>query len=344
MISHYLQFKEYCHNYPFSGQVLKQLTETTHKINPQNFDQSIQVINIAESLPVDKVVLILVPNVLSVIVYRSLDDGIYKFGFFESINDQFLIDLCFEYIVKEISLNSTLIGPVNFSTFFSYRFKINSFDKSSFMGEPNNLSYYPELLKKAGFKVYKTYQSQNLSAEAIENIKKDGVSQKLLDKLHLMYRVVSINTTSIPLLAQDIYSLAIKHFLHKSEFIPISFDLFKDIYLNAISPYIDGDYSYAYFNDNQLVGFNFILNNKKYTEKNKVISSPLCSDLIYKTVCVDRKYQGKGLFKLMMVNTLSKYPCGISTTGATMEDGKFVLDYGRRYNGIKVTRYALFER
>jgi hypothetical protein len=63
---------------------------------------------------------------------------------------------------------STLIGPVNFSIFQSYRFMTEGFDQEAFVGEPRNPAYYPTLFEAYGFRVNHRWVSWELDAPAMD--------------------------------------------------------------------------------------------------------------------------------------------------------------------------------
>ncbi|MCJ8311536.1 MAG: hypothetical protein HRU38_02380 [Saccharospirillaceae bacterium] len=345
MIINKIDFKHYCFHYPFSTTLVDELQSTVNTLNPQDFAQTRKLIESAEQLPIKNIQLIMIPNQLTVILYQSLDsDTIVNFGFFESINDQELVNQCFDFIQTQYGDKKQLVGPINFSTFFKYRFKLNCFERSNFLGEPNNLSYYPSLLEGCGFSVDKTYHSQYSSAKALDVILNGELDLKLVEQSKKNFSIKSIDKNSIANYIQDIYELVIAQFKHKSEFNPISFELFESIYIDEILNYIHPRYSFVYYYHGQLAGFNFMFDHKKYATENKLKMSDSCSDLIYKTVCIHEQFQGKGLFKLMNGYTLAQYPHGISTTGATMEDSQFVLNYSDKYGEVQTIDYALYKK
>ena len=336
-------FSNYCYQFPFSEDVINDFNKTIKTINPQDTQQILKLIDNIEQLPIKNVQLILVPNQLTVIVYQNLDN-VFQFGFFEIINDQALANQCFDYIKACITDDNELFGPINFSTFFNYRLKVNCFERPNFLGEPNNLHYYPDILKASGFMVNKTYHSQYSDAQVLETIIENELNLEFLEIAKQGFDIKPITKQSLPDFIADIYALVLGQFDHKSEFKPISLDLFKDIYMADIEPYIHPQYSFVYYLNDQLAGFNFMFDHQLYADKFNLDDSIHTSDLIYKTVCIHKQYQGKGLFKLMNANTLSKYPRGISTTGATMENSQFVLNYSAKYGAVKTIDYALYRK
>ena len=75
------------------------------------------------------------------------------FGFFESINDQPVVDALFEHAtqwVREKGRNA-IMGPVMFSTNYECGMLINGFDAPPRVMMPHNPSYYPDLIEGWGF-------------------------------------------------------------------------------------------------------------------------------------------------------------------------------------------------
>lgn len=81
-----------------------------------------------------------------------------------------------------------LIGPINLSTFYSYRVRLNEFAAGAFPGEPYNPPYYAGLLDTAGFRPLKQFHSwlgpiddrvEALSADmepALQGLESEGLS------------------------------------------------------------------------------------------------------------------------------------------------------------------------
>lgn len=81
-------------------------------------------------------------------------------GYFECIDDMAAAGLLIRQARQEAAERglSSVTGPVDVSFWVGYRFKISQFDQS-FMGEPQNMAYYPGLFEKAGFRPIRDYVS-----------------------------------------------------------------------------------------------------------------------------------------------------------------------------------------
>lgn len=72
-----------------------------------------------------------------------------------------------------------LYGPIDFSTFGSYRVRLDAFEAGAFPGEPWNPPYYPELLEQLGFSQRYRYLSTLTDTEsAAESIRADYLRVK----------------------------------------------------------------------------------------------------------------------------------------------------------------------
>lgn len=83
------------------------------------------------------------------------------FGYWETINDLQLNQESFlecETWAKERGAE-LLIGPINFNTYNRYRLNTSINCNSSFLNEPFNPSYYPQILESCGFTVLTEYVS-----------------------------------------------------------------------------------------------------------------------------------------------------------------------------------------
>lgn len=81
------------------------------------------------------------------------DEDVAYFGFFECVNDPSVARALLDEVETWArSQGATRVyGPINFSTFGAYRFRLEGFAEGVFPGEPYNPPYYPELLRASGF-------------------------------------------------------------------------------------------------------------------------------------------------------------------------------------------------
>lgn len=90
------------------------------------------------------------------------------FGYWESMDELAPNEKLFQEFegwAKSLGVDC-VYGPINFSTFGSYRIRLNTFEGGAFQGEPYNPSYYATILEKMGYTCYRGYFSQMLGMEA----------------------------------------------------------------------------------------------------------------------------------------------------------------------------------
>ncbi|NBV41669.1 hypothetical protein EBR96_02725 [bacterium] len=90
------------------------------------------------------------------------------FGFWESQNDLTVNQVLFSDFEQWAAEQgcSEISGPINFSTFFTYRVRLNEFQTlPNFPREPYNPAYYPELMESLGYWVSEEYFSDVLSVD-----------------------------------------------------------------------------------------------------------------------------------------------------------------------------------
>jgi len=97
-------------------------------------------------------------RVTAIINQRLRDENNYVYGqlgFFECVNDsqaaQLLIDAAILWLKSNLPNGTSVLAPMNFDTWHSYRLRTKGFDEPTFFMEPYNPSYYPSLFAAHGF-------------------------------------------------------------------------------------------------------------------------------------------------------------------------------------------------
>lgn len=100
------------------------------------------------------------------------NETVVYFGFWESQNSFEINQKLFTQLEDwSRSLQADRIyGPINFTTYQANRLRIDNFDKASFIDEPYNPEYYPELLKQLGFE--KKYGYTTAINQSVDNLVK----------------------------------------------------------------------------------------------------------------------------------------------------------------------------
>lgn len=142
------------------------------------------------------------------------------FGFFDAIDFESGAQLM-EAVQRYCKINhpgSLLIGPVNSSTWGTYRMAVNHFD-SLFPGDVAGKPHYPEILEKRGFKVHCSYSSN------LQTLLRPVYPNELNG-----FRIVYLSKEDIIGRMQEIYDLSMDAFRLSPLFQPIGFDEFKAKY------------------------------------------------------------------------------------------------------------------
>ena len=140
-----------------------------------------------------------------VTVYHNSDCA--YFGFFESINSPaaaYAVIGMAERIARKFG-KSSLIGPVDCSFWLGYRLKTDNFG-CPYTGEPYNMPYYEELLKKCGFTEDKHYIS-NCYGKCPESYSNAKYEARLREFIENGYVITSPDKTNIDRVMGEIYRL-----------------------------------------------------------------------------------------------------------------------------------------
>ncbi|HCS21309.1 MAG TPA: hypothetical protein DIW47_12240 [Bacteroidetes bacterium] len=95
------------------------------------------------------------------------------FGFWDGVCDLSSHKKAFQFVSEEAAKRGykTLLGPINFNTFHSYRIRLQTPQAwTSFPGEPHNPDYYADLLKDCGFTISGRFNSHYISSEEVEKL------------------------------------------------------------------------------------------------------------------------------------------------------------------------------
>lgn len=109
-------------------------------------------------------------------------ESVAFFGFWESTDDALAAN---QHLFAELRHWAAgcgaqrLYGPINFSTFGSYRLRLDGFAAGAFPGEPWNPPYYPDLLERLGFEQrYRYLSTFNDSQGVVESVSADYLRVK----------------------------------------------------------------------------------------------------------------------------------------------------------------------
>ena len=272
--------------------------------------------------------------VLKAMVCTTPHSGVSFFGLF-SYNDSSsqkndTLELFKKYIYgwnKARNLKISL-GPINFSTWLSYRLPSSSDGGAQFSFEPNHPACYILDLKKIGFKTHKTYSSKGFGPifEFVSYSKKDydnaifkGFSFEFLPKILQDGHV------------DELYRLSITGFENNYLASPIDLETFKNLYKIGTGV---NDYSNSVVVKSVsgvIVGF-FIC----FIEHEHAIC---------KTIAIDPSYRGHGLSNALFHLALQKVQsAGVSEMVAAMViEGAQSESYGKKMSLKWTHLYEILE-
>lgn len=198
--------------------------------------------------------------------------------------------------LDEIALKykaESVVGPLNFTTFFDYRAKLDHFDLPSFPGEPRNTVGLPEVLYEKDYQVFKRYYSHKFDTKLNLKFHYSIIFMGLWGKLRTLfrYRAAFINSDNYLKYLPEIYQITIDTFGNNFLFMPISFSAFKIYFENQILPYIHYETSVMIFdNKHQLVGYSLCLKDPHNKEH-----------LLFKTIGVVKNHRKGGFLALQIM-------------------------------------------
>lgn len=156
------------------------------------------------------------------------DEEFAYFGFWETLNNDDLNQQGFKMLEEDVKLKSrkSIIGPINFNTYHTYRLRLSEPSWGVFDWEPTNPDYYPTLLEKFGFESTLTFESRMIESNNIKDV--------YIEKEVLLSEISKIPFNFIPLSPSvweeydvRIFELIQSIFKENPFFTSISFEQFK---------------------------------------------------------------------------------------------------------------------
>jgi hypothetical protein len=118
-------------------------------------------------------------------------------------------------------------GPIDYSTFANYRYRLNHLDKPEFLGEPGNGVRELGVMHDNGFRVgqrYVTYEIENLEA-----VRLWAEKQKLIESLRSLegFQIVPARDLNLEGRVDEIYEVTLHIFSDNFAFKPVQLNYFK---------------------------------------------------------------------------------------------------------------------
>lgn len=212
-------------------------------------------------------------------------------------NEEKLFNEVFEELKKEGI--ETIIGPLNGTTWNTYRYVTEKGSRRQFLLEPWNEDYSVSLFEKLGFKPLAGYIStvmEGMDSDGRRNLNKKIEKLKKFD-YYKDIKVESAENKDLLTVLNKVYDLTVGAFKNNFLYSELEKEIFLKMYLSYEDKIIKKFFKMLYFKD-ELIGYVFGIPN--YTElgyKGKI------DTIILKTIAVSPEYNGKGM-GYILINSL----------------------------------------
>ena len=212
-------------------------------------------------------------------------------------NEEQLFDKIFEELKKEGI--ETIIGPLNGTTWNTYRYVTEKGNGRPFLMEPWNEDYSVSLFEKLGFKPLAGYIStvmEGMDSDGRRNLNKKIEKLKKFD-YYKDIKVESAENKDLLTVLNKVYDLTVEAFKNNFLYSELEREIFLKMYMSYEDKIIKKFFKMLYLGD-ELIGYVFGIPN--YTElgyKGKI------DTIILKTIAVSPEYNGKGM-GYILINSL----------------------------------------
>ena len=212
-------------------------------------------------------------------------------------NEENIFDEIFESLRKEGI--ETIIGPLNGTTWNTYRYVTEKGNGRRFLLEPWNEDYNVSLFEKIGFKHLAGYIStimEGMNSEGRKNLNKKMERLKKFS-YYKDIRVESAEDKDLLTVLNDVYNLTVESFKNNFLYSELEREIFLKMYMSYEDKIVKKLFKMLYLKD-ELIGYVFGI--PDYTElgyKGKI------ETMILKTIAVSPVYNGKGM-GYILINSL----------------------------------------
>ena len=229
-----------------------------------------------------------------------------------------------------------LIGPINGSTWRSYRLVTDAGDGDPFFMEYYTPSTWPRIFLGADFKEIATYSS----AKCTEKLDHDAPSAAKFEArmTDLKISLRTFNTEEVEAELRAVYELSLRSFSRNFLYTSISFEDFCSIY-KGILPYIEPDFFLLAAHEDRLVGFVFGVPDYLQKQRGKPIDT-----VIIKTLArmPDHKaYSGLGGYLLYQIHKRASSKNMSNVIHALMRDNN-AASFISQKSAKTMRRYAVY--
>ena len=202
-------------------------------------------------------------------------------------------DKLFNKVFEELKKRGikTIIGPLNGTTWNTYRYVTKTGNRKPFLMEPWNEGYYVELFQKTGFNPLANYISTIM--ENMNPVKRENLSKKIEKIKKFDYykdiKVKSAENENILEILNKVYDLTIQAFKNNFLYSELEREIFIKMYMRYEDKIVKKFFKTLYLKD-ELIGYVFgIPDYAELQYKGKI------ETMILKTIAVSPKYNGKGM-------------------------------------------------
>ena len=199
----------------------------------------------------------------------------------------------FDELFKELKKDGIelIIGPLNGTTWNTYRYVTKTGNRKPFLMEPWNEGYYVELFQKTGFNPLANYISTIM--ENMNPVKRENLSKKIEKIKKFDYykdiKVKSAENENILEILNKVYDLTIQAFKNNFLYSELEREIFIKMYMRYEDKIVKKFFKTLYLKD-ELIGYVFgIPDYAELQYKGKI------ETMILKTIAVSPKYNGKGM-------------------------------------------------
>lgn len=163
------------------------------------------------------------------IVNRNLEDYPCMFGFAQLSEDREEVRTLFGRVedrARELGYKS-LIGPVNYTTWMSYRWALSGYD-TKYYPDCENPPYYVDFIRELGYRELYTYRSAHIDTKNILFTSGEEIYRQKVEEGYEFKLFKGPESYSI---ARDIYDVSIDSFRGSLLYSEIPFEVFEEIYL-----------------------------------------------------------------------------------------------------------------
>ena len=202
-------------------------------------------------------------------------------------------DKLFNKVFEELKKRGikTIIGPLNGTTWNTYRYVTDKRNYPPFLMEPFNEDYYVELFEKIGFKALAYYISTIM--ENMNPVQRGHLSKKI-EKLKKFdyYKDITVKSAEnedLMAVLNKVYDLTIEAFKNNFLYSELDREIFLKMYMSYEDKIVKKFFKILYLKD-ELIGYVFGIPDYAELEYKGKIET-----MILKTIAISPQYNGKGM-------------------------------------------------